>query len=100
MFLTKDNKSPFYQIVYFVDGKRTKLSTKKTKRSEAEKILEAFKFSFNSQKPVKTNSISLSKFRDEYVSYVEASKSKPYVTQLSSASGTFKCLQVIFQSAS
>ncbi len=91
MFLTKDKKSPFFQIVYFVDGKRTKISTKKSKRSEAEKILNSFKFSFNPQKPVKTNSINLSEFRDEYVSYMEASKSKHYVR---SVKLSFKHLQM------
>jgi len=43
MFLVKNNKSSFYQIVYFVDGKRTTHSTKKTTQSEAVQYLEEFK---------------------------------------------------------
>jgi len=47
MFLTKDKESPYYQIVYFVDGKRTKKSTKETNRIEAEKVLKRFIPNFN-----------------------------------------------------
>ena len=43
MFLTKDSKSPFYQLVYFVDGKRTKVSTKTADKFKA----EVFKATFN-----------------------------------------------------
>ena len=43
MFLTKDSKSPYYQLVYFVNGKRTKISTKTSDREEAEKFKATFK---------------------------------------------------------
>lgn len=42
MFLTKNSKSPFYQIVYFVNGKRTTHSTRKTNEQEALQYLKEF----------------------------------------------------------
>jgi hypothetical protein len=45
MFLTKDKKSSYFQIIYFTDGKRTKKSTKK--KIKAEKVLQKFLFDFN-----------------------------------------------------
>ncbi|MBK6915753.1 MAG: hypothetical protein IPH11_19590 [Ignavibacteriales bacterium] len=51
MFLSKDSKSPFYQITYFVEGKRTKKSTKTTDLNEARKFLASFSI------PVKINNV-------------------------------------------
>ena len=86
MFLSKDSKSPFYQINYFVEGKRTKKSTKTTNKKEALKILESFKYeqiysdqNLKVQPVVKHNSILLSKFEDEYLKSVSLSKSKHYI---------------------
>ena len=45
MFLVKNKKSSFYQIVFFVNGKRTTHSTKKTNEQEAFEYLEEFKMS-------------------------------------------------------
>ena len=42
MFLSKDSKSPFYQVTYFVDGKRTKKSTKTANLKEAQAFLSSF----------------------------------------------------------
>lgn len=86
MFLSKDSKSPFYQITYFVDGKRTKKSTKTSNKKEAKKFLDNFKIQLilDAQKikssPVaKQNSILLSKYEEEYLKLVSLSKSKHYV---------------------
>jgi len=81
MFLTKDSKSPYYQLVYFVNGKRTKISTKASDRKEAEK----FKASFN-PKPVtepkpQMLSIKLSSFASEYKNYVSNTHSEKYLTK-------------------
>ena len=46
MFLTKDTKSPFYQVVYEVDGKRIKKSIRKKSLEEAQKFLEQFEAEF------------------------------------------------------
>ena len=68
MFLTKESNSPYYQIVYFIDGKRTKKSTKKTTKADAEKVLIKFLFNYNgvNQKP-KLNSPLLIDFIQEYL---------------------------------
>jgi len=80
MFLTKDKKSPFYQIVYFVDGKRTKKSTKKKTKVEAEKALKNFLYNFNSNEvKVKLKSISLAQFKEEYLTYCKSCRSQSYI---------------------
>ncbi len=80
MFLAKDNKSPFYQIVYFVEGKRTKKSTKKKTKAEALKVLKQF------EKPVVRKTVNkiihLSKFREEYLEYSSQSKTKSYLKSI------------------
>ena len=66
MFLiSPDSKRPYYQVVYFVDGKRTKISTKTADRKEAEKFLASFvppPPKGNKEQPVKKVSIKLSIF--------------------------------------
>ena len=62
MYLMKNNQSPFYQIVYFVNGKRTTRSTRTTNEKEAQRILFEFQNSVNYpqqsivQQPLKNNS--------------------------------------------
>lgn len=81
MFLTKDSKSPFYQLVYFVDGKRTKISTKTTDRFKA----EVFKATFNPDQKAKQGpqpkqvSPLLSNFIKEYKTYVTNTYSEKYL---------------------
>lgn len=83
MFLSKDTKkSPYWQLIYFVGKRRTTISTKTTQRNEAETFLENFKQDLLEPKPQQIKSISLSKFRDEYLSYIEGSKSKSYITSV------------------
>ncbi len=81
MYLTKNNKSPYYQIVYFPNGKRTTVSTKTTNLQEANKFLGSFLVSPQEQKQQNKN-IPLSKFQDEYCSYVSNSKSKSYLRSI------------------
>jgi len=97
MFLTKDSKSPFYQITYFVDGKRTKKSTKTSNKKEALKFLESFKYQqfYNDQdlksKPIiKQNSFLLSKFEEEYLKSVSLTKSKHYIRSVKLSFKHFK----------
>ena len=59
MFLTKDSKSPYFQIVYFANGKRTKVSTKTSNRREAEKFLKHFNPDPIKEKPKKEKIINL-----------------------------------------
>lgn len=81
MFLTKYKKSPYYQIVYFVDGKRTKKSTGTSKLDEAKKFLANFSASHKQNNfVIELNpSITISEFRDEYIGYSKLSKSEYYI---------------------
>ena len=77
MFISKTKKSPFYQLTYDLNGKRTTVSTKTSN------IQEAYKFMANYQRgsdepKARIDFISLSKFRDEYLEYIKTSKSKNY----------------------
>ena len=42
MFLVLNNKSPFYQLVYSKDGKRSTISTGTKDKTQAEKFLKHF----------------------------------------------------------
>lgn len=81
MFLTKYKQSPYYQIVYFVDGRRTKKSTGTRSLTKAERFLSTFnpRENENNLKVSHNSSITLSKFRDEYLSYCKLSKSISYI---------------------
>ncbi|MHB8581585.1 MAG: tyrosine-type recombinase/integrase [Ignavibacteriaceae bacterium] len=88
MFLSLNNKSPFYQIVYFVDGKRTTVSTKKRTLEEAEIELSKFQNPSSLPKEVTKPEISfqdrltLSKFQTEYIDYVSSIKSRKYIESI------------------
>jgi site-specific recombinase XerD len=91
MFLVKNNKSAFYQIIYFVDGKKTSHSTKKTTKVEALKYLQNFKVSQTStprpiepiiQEDTAKHSLTLSQFKKEYLEYATPVKSKKYIDSI------------------
>jgi site-specific recombinase XerD len=77
MHLTKTKKSPFYQIIYEVDGKRTTISTKTTSKIEATKFFRKFKKEILQPDAKESNKL-LSEFFCEYYGYVLASKSLKY----------------------
>ena len=86
MFLSRDTKSPYYQVIYFVNGKRTKVSTKTANKKEAEKFLKSFvpkpkeKIIGKEQQPKeKTVSIKLSSFVEEYKTYISNTYSEKYL---------------------
>ena len=80
MFLTKDSSSPFYQVVYFVAGKRTKKSTKTSKKNEAANFLKSFQPNQDlGPKTNKLNFVKLSEFEEEYLSYIQQSKTAHYI---------------------
>lgn len=92
MFLVKNQKSSFYQIVYFINGKRTTHSTKKTKEQEAVLYLEEFRKTLENpsgaipsipQKTLSKNTLPLSKFKEEYLEYARPVKSKKYLDSIS-----------------
>ena len=82
MYLIKNSKSPNFQIVYFVNGKRTTVSTKTKDKAEAEKFLNSFKPDDFPPAAVQFQPITLSKFRDEYIDYIQVTKSKHYVRSI------------------
>lgn len=81
MFLTKIKRSPFYQLIYEIEGKRKTISTKTTNLGDAKKFLESFSIPHQNNNVVfeLNNSIRLSAFRDEYINYMLLSNSKAYV---------------------
>ena len=85
MFVSKTKKSPFYQLTYEVNGKRTTVSTKTTDLKEANIFMLSFakkldRINIQSVEPDKIfRGISLPKFHREYLEYLESSKSKHYV---------------------
>lgn len=77
MYLVKDKKSPYWYAVYVLDGVRVKRSTKKTSKSEAEKIL--IKIRSQIQFNPHLIKISLQNFAEEYATFIEASGSITYL---------------------
>lgn len=84
MFISKSKKSPFYQLTYEVNGKRTTVSTKTKNLQAAYKFMANFSSDEkylhreeNNEQKIKP--ITLSKFQDEYVDYIQQTKSKSYV---------------------
>ena len=78
MFIFKTKKSPFYQLTYDLNGKRTTVSTKTANQKEAYKFMANFSRESNEPKE-QIHFISLSKFRDEYKEYIKLTKSKSYL---------------------
>lgn len=76
MYLIKYKTSPYWQVVYKRNGKRTKLSTKETKKSEALKFLTNFEA--NQKRLTLQPIITLQEFKNIYLKYLEISKSKSY----------------------
>lgn len=79
MYLVKNNKSPYYQVVLFTNGKRTTISTKTGNFREANRFTNNLKTESIKEPTAKAHSIIISKFRDEYLSYLKSAKSKNYI---------------------
>lgn len=77
MYLQKTKRSPFYQLVYFKDGRRRTISTRERTKAGAQQFLIEFKKSLEEKQISKK--LSIEDFRDEYESYIEGSKSKSYL---------------------
>ncbi len=76
-----NNKSPYYQVVYFINGKRTTISTKTTDKRTARRFFNNFSPPLFNESAIKDpqKSISLKIFKEEYIDYCKQSKSKSYV---------------------
>ena len=81
MFLSKSKKSPYYQITFEVNGKRTTVSTGTAKKKEAENFLASFNPEVKKEIPTKKTSIKLSSFIAEYKTYVKNTYSEKYLTK-------------------
>lgn len=92
MFITKNNKSRYFQLVYFVDGKRTTISTKTEDEKQANEFLFKFKYNLvkNPQKivsqketPTFEQQITLTQYMSEYLNHIKPIKSPRYITSIS-----------------
>lgn len=92
MFITKNNKSRYFQLVYFVNGKRTTISTQTEDEKQANEFL--FKFKYNlikkshrvvsqQESPTVEQPITLSQFMGEYLNHIKPIKSPRYTTSIS-----------------
>ncbi|OQY70297.1 MAG: hypothetical protein B6D44_16105 [Ignavibacteriales bacterium UTCHB2] len=79
MYLALNNKSPFYQLIYFREGKRTSVSTGSANKKEAEKFLSSFNPGSREVIKTKKTSITLSRFVSEYKTYVGNTYSQKYL---------------------
>ncbi|HSP89024.1 MAG TPA: tyrosine-type recombinase/integrase, partial [Ignavibacteriaceae bacterium] len=78
MFITMTKKSPYWQVVYHVNGKPTSISTKKKSESEAIIFMHEFKKKMN-QPEDQIVSVKFSRFTDEYRKYISSSRTKSYL---------------------
>ncbi|MBX2976632.1 MAG: tyrosine-type recombinase/integrase [Ignavibacteriaceae bacterium] len=76
MYLIKSIKSPFYQVIFTRNGKRTTISTKTSFKSEALKFLNEFEKKLLKEE-IKPQ-IDLQTFGDEYSDLIHTTKSKKY----------------------
>ncbi|MCX6169993.1 MAG: tyrosine-type recombinase/integrase [Ignavibacteriales bacterium] len=82
MFISKTKKSPFYQLTYEVDGKKTTISTKAKNRTDAHLFLIYFQKKRDGESKEQIKSISLTKFKEEYDDYIKPTKSKSYLRSI------------------
>ena len=80
MYLVLNNKSPFYQLVYLREGKRTTISTGTKDKTQAENFLNTFSIPLIpiTPKVTQTKKILLSSFIFEYKNYVKKTYSIKY----------------------
>ncbi len=84
MFLTSPSKkSPYYQITYEVNGKRTTVSTRTKDKKKAEAFLRNFVPSVQKTRLERNEEIkidfTLSAFKNEYINYKKSTSSISYI---------------------
>ncbi|MCL4551729.1 MAG: tyrosine-type recombinase/integrase [Bacteroidetes bacterium] len=82
MFISKTKKSPFYQLTYEIDGKKTTVSTKTKNLNDAHLFLINFQKKREGESKEQIKILRLAEFRDEYVDYIIQTKSKSYVRSI------------------
>lgn len=84
MYLSKNKKSPFYQIVYKNKlGKITSKTTMKKTKTEAALFLVEFKKKLTEPEQLKPNRIKLEDFQTEYINLVSSRLTKKYIRNVS-----------------
>jgi integrase/recombinase XerD len=81
MYLVLNKKSPYYQIVYYRNGRRTSISTGTSNRKKAEKYLGSFNPKEIRAPKRKKKSVRLSRFITEYKDYVGNTYSENYLNK-------------------
>lgn len=91
MYLKKTSKSPYYQLVYYKNGKKTTVSTKTSDLKKAQEFLENF-VPNKVQSPPKITSdrITLTKFRKEYEEFISSTKSAHYISSVNLSFNQFE----------
>ena len=79
MYLVLNNKSPYYQLIYIKDGKRTSTSTGTTSKKEAEKFLLSFDPAVLKKPCAEKHPIKISEFSKEYKYFVTNNFSIKYL---------------------
>lgn len=88
MYLVKNNKSPYYQVVYFNNGKRSTKSTNETDIRKAKQFLVTFNpdDAIHEKENLATiqheYELSLTTFLNEYLGYAKPTKSKSYIISI------------------
>ena len=85
MYLTKEKNSPYYQLVYFLHGKRKKISTKQKLKSKALEFLTDFKERIEQQQNKEIRLISLKDFESEYLRLVNSIRTNNYSKSISAS---------------
>lgn len=80
IYLIKPKNKPFYQIIYFRNGKKTSKTTKTKRKSEAMKFLSEFKKNLQTKEIIPE--IKLSDYREKYLEYMKRGYSKSYLTSI------------------
>ncbi len=90
MYLTRNkSKSPYWQIVFEVEGKLTSRSTRKRKSDAAERFFKNFKKQYEAGLIKKI--VRLGEFKNEYIEYVALSGKDSYIR--SSIKPAFRSLE-------
>ncbi len=78
MYLVKNYKSSFYQLVYFESGKRSTITTKTKNEKEAFRFLINFNKN-NTGRKKDIQQITISRFLEEYLEFIQITNSKNYI---------------------
>jgi integrase len=81
MYLTKTNRSSYYQIVYYKNGKKTSRTTGTSNKKRAEILFEVFRHKYyeNMINIEELKKITMQEFAEEYIQHTSLTCSKAYI---------------------